>query len=342
MIRRLIAVSVCVIIVAGIALAGVDIEKMKRKSLDMADLVRNTVEGKPQRLVGKIDKDENGFFIWCSMPDDAIKVFANATRTRIEKIGKDKYVFVSLGRGRGLIAHLKGDKLYIERAYNLASYKKELIAPPAPPAAPVVQAAQATAEPVEPAATPVEKPVEPSEAAEKPVEQAGAEEPVEPSAAVEKASAEQPAAETPVVTIAEVPQEEISVATETVGYTEGASTATQEATPETIEYPDYTEALSKIYDQYPSLSLLINYKINDMEFSEDELKENPGIEKVTVEKDGKTIIDIVYRSETPDEDIKLILDSFKAKSNVFNIDSKISLKITKTKDNKIAIEKTSK
>jgi hypothetical protein len=115
-----------IVLAARIAVADVNIEKLRKKSFDLADLVKAILEDREPQLRGKINQDEDGYFLRCFMPDDAIKVFADASESEITEKGENRYVFSHLKKGGGIVARLKCDKLYVEKVADLKAYKIEI------------------------------------------------------------------------------------------------------------------------------------------------------------------------------------------------------------------------
>jgi hypothetical protein len=109
--------------------------------------------------------------------------------------------------------------------------------------------------------------------------------------------------------------------------------------PEESEPTDYFAPLGKIFEQNPALSYLIDCKINDMEFSEEELKKYPEIEKISKMKEGNPVSDYVLRSKKLSKDIKIIKKAFGVKKNLFKLNDNNWLKISKAGKKLIAIQK---
>ena len=116
-----------IVMAARIATADVDVEKLRDKSFDLADLVEAILKDREPQLRGKINQDEDGYFVKCFLPDYAIEVFADASESKIIEKGENRYVFARLKKGAGIVAGLKGNKLYFEKVADLEAYKRKIL-----------------------------------------------------------------------------------------------------------------------------------------------------------------------------------------------------------------------
>ena len=423
---RNILIMLCFILLLPV-LAGADIriDKIKRKSYEMADLVKALMEDREPRMYGKIERDEAGYFIKCGFPEDAIKVFANASTKKITRIVARRYVFAPLSGDAGIVAHLDRNRLYFRKVSDLKAYRQSLMPKPrivekpkpviksvpeySPPEvfrveeevieAPVIErevpaveyAAETPAEEYAeqeipgsygseemeitsagyemPEEIPEEAPVEyaseitageyleetPETAVD--IAEAGYDmEEMGAFGAVEAGGGEEEGYETmeageglPVEEYGEeLPAEEYGEELPAEEYGEelpGDELLEEEETPpeEKSESPEitgkYMEAMGKIFEKSPSLSFLIDSKVNGTEITEDMIAGFPDIEQIKKRSKGKEVTDYVFRTgDAAKHAIRFIQECFGTKQKLIQVTEKKYIRPEKAGKNQVAIE----